>query len=164
MNNLTIGSLAKQANVNVETIRYYERRRLLPEPPRTRAGYRIYHTDMIRQVHFIKHAQKLGFSLKDIKELLALRATPSGSSAEVRKRAEAKIADIEEKLRVLHAMKKTLMQTTKTCVGRGLISDCPILQSLDHDERLRMQARAKRERGSAKPQEIGRSHQAEEDS
>ena len=134
MNNLTIGSLAKQANVNVETIRYYERRRLLPEPPRTRAGYRIYQTATVRRVRFIKHAQELGFSLKDIQELLALRATPGGSSAEVRKRAEAKIADIDEKLRVLQAMKKTLAQITKTCSGHGLIGNCPILQSLDHEE------------------------------
>jgi Hg(II)-responsive transcriptional regulator len=134
MDKLTIGSLAKQANVNVETIRYYERRRLLPAPPRTRAGYRIYPTGTVRRVRFIKHAQELGFSLKDIQELLALRATPGGSSVEVRRRAEAKIADIDEKMRVLQAMKKTLNQITEACPGRGLISDCPILRSIDHEE------------------------------
>jgi Hg(II)-responsive transcriptional regulator len=134
MNRLTIGNLANQANVNVETIRYYERRRLLPEPPRTRAGYRLYHTDTVRLIRFIKHAQELGFSLNEIKELLALRATPGASSADVRKRAEAKLNHIEEKLRVLQEMKNTLMQITKTCPGRGLIGECPILQSLDHEE------------------------------
>ena len=133
MNRLMIGSLAKQANVNVETIRYYERRRLLAKPMRTRAGYRIYDTDALRRVRFIKHAQALGFSLKDIQELLALRATPGGSSAEVRKRADARIADIDEKLRVLQGMKNTLTRITKTCRGRSLISDCPILQCLDHE-------------------------------
>lgn len=132
MKNLTIGGLAKEANVNVETIRYYERRRLLPQPLRTPAGYRIYSADAVRRLHFVKRAQELGFSLKEIKDLLGLRVRPGSSSADIRKRADAKIADIEKKIRTLQAMKKSLMQITNACSGCGPVSDCPILDSLDH--------------------------------
>lgn len=132
MKNLTIGGLAKEANVNVETIRYYERRRLLPQPLRTPAGYRIYSADAVRRLHFVKRAQELGFSLKEIKELLELRVRPGSTSADIRKRAEVKITDIEKKIRTLQAMKKSLMQITNACSGWGPVSDCPILDSLDH--------------------------------
>ena len=80
---------------------------------------------------FIKRAQELGFSLKEIKELLDLRATPGTTSADVRKRAEAKIADIEKKVQTLRAMKRALTRLTATCCGDGSISECPILESLN---------------------------------
>jgi DNA-binding transcriptional MerR regulator len=79
MDELTIGKLAKQANVHVETLRYYERRAMIPKPRRTVANYRLYSPENLRQVKFIKQAQGLGFSLKEIKKLLALRATPGRS-------------------------------------------------------------------------------------
>lgn len=132
MKKLTIGGVAKEANVNVETIRYYERRRLLPQPLRTPAGYRIYSADAVRRLHFVKRAQELGFSLKEIKELLGLRVRPGSTSADIRKRADAKITDIDKKIRTLQAMKKSLMQITNACSGCGSVSDCPILDSLDH--------------------------------
>ncbi len=135
MTKLTIGNFAKQANVNVETIRYYERRRLLPEPMRTPAGYRIYPVDAVRRLHFVKRAQELGFSLKEIKDLLGLRVSPGSTSADIRNRAEAKIADIDEKIRTLQAMKKSLTQITNSCSGRGPMSGCPILDSLDRARR-----------------------------
>src|SRR3989442_1544690 len=132
---LTIGAMAKQAGVHIETLRYYERRGLLPKPPRTPAGYRTFDTDAVRRLHFIKRAQELGFSLKEIKELLALRVDARTSCADVRHRAEAKIADIDQKLRALRAMKRALVRLTAACVGRGPVSACPILESLDHEER-----------------------------
>ena len=135
MTKLTIGGLAKEAKVNVETIRYYERRRFLPEPMRTPAGYRIYPADMVRRLHFVKRAQGLGFSLKEIKELLGLRAKPGSTSADIRKRAEVKIADIDKKIRTLLAIKKSLREITNACSGCGPLSDCPILDSLDHSRR-----------------------------
>ena len=127
---ITISQLAKRSAVNLETIRYYERLGLLPKPLRSPSGYRLFSLDSVRRVRFIKRAQELGFSLKEIKELLALRVTPGTTSADVRKRAEAKIADIEEKVQTLRAMKKALAQLTATCCGEGSISECPILESL----------------------------------
>lgn len=128
---LTRGELAKRGGVNIETIRYYERRGLLPKSPRSAAGYRLFSLDDDRRVRFIKRAQELGFSLKEIEELLTLQNKPHTTRADVRKRAEAKIADIEEKLRDLQAMKESLEQLTATCSGRGSVCGCPILESFD---------------------------------
>src|SRR5437762_3795951 len=135
MEALTRGQLAQARRVNSETRRYYERRGLLPKPPRTPTGYRTFGTDAVRRLRFIKHAQELGFSLKEIKELLALRVDARTSCADVRKRAEAKLADIDQKLRALRAMKRALVRLTAACVGGGPVSTCPILESLDHEER-----------------------------
>src|SRR5213596_1331946 len=131
MDGLSTGEIAKQGGVNLETIRYYERRGLLPKPPRTPAGYRAFDAEAVRRIRFIKQAQALGFSLKEVRELLALRLDPRSSCADVRRRAEAKIADIEEKLRALRAMKRTLVRITAACAGRGPVSECPILESLE---------------------------------
>ncbi|TMB46372.1 MAG: MerR family transcriptional regulator [Deltaproteobacteria bacterium] len=131
MEGLRTGELAIQGGVNLETIRYYERRGLLPKPPRTSAGYRAFDAEAVRRLRFIKQAQALGFSLKEVRELLALRLNPRTSCADVRRRAEAKIADIEEKLRGLRAMKKVLVRITAVCAGRGPVSECPILESLE---------------------------------
>lgn len=136
MGQLTIGELAKRGGVNLETVRYYERRGLLPAPPRSPSGYRLFPAESVRRIRFIKRAQELGFSLKEVGELLALRVDPEGTSAEVRERAEAKIADVEEKIRTLRAMKKALARLTATCCGRGSASDCPILESLNSEKEL----------------------------
>ena len=115
---LTRGKLATEGGVKAETVRYYERRGLLAKPPRTPAGYRLFDAEALRRLHFIKRAQALGFSLKEVKELLALRVRPGVSCADVRRRAEAKIADINERLRGLRAMKKVLVRITAACAGR----------------------------------------------
>lgn len=130
---LTIGQLAKQSRVNLETIRHYERRGLLRRPPRTDSGYRIFSANDVQRIRFIKRAQELGFSLKEIQELLALRIHPGTSCAEIRQRTEVKIADIDEKIRTLKAMKKALVRLTNACSGRGPVSDCPILESLQEE-------------------------------
>ena len=128
---MKIGAVASQAAVNIQTVRYYERRGLLPKPPRTESNYRLYSEDGVRRVRFVKRAQELGFSLKEIKELLALRIDSRATRARVRERAEAKIADIEQKILTLRTMKKTLTGLTAACCGRGSVSDCPILDSLE---------------------------------
>src|SRR5881397_4349489 len=135
MEGLRTGELAIQGGVNLETIRYYERRGLLPKPPRTSAGYRAFDAEAVRRLRFIKQAQALGFSLKEVRELLALRLDARTSCADVRSRAETKLADIEQKLRALRAMKRALVRLTAACVGRGPVSTCPILESLDHEGR-----------------------------
>jgi Hg(II)-responsive transcriptional regulator len=127
---ISTSELAKRSGVNLETIRYYERTGLLPKPPRSGAGYRQFSSDSVRRVRFIKRAQELGFSLKEIKELLALRIARGSTRADVRKRAEAKITDIEGKVQHLQAMKKTLVRLSESCCGSGPASECPILESL----------------------------------
>src|SRR5437899_12754454 len=98
---LTISRLAQLGGVNLETIRYYERQGLLPAPPRTAAGYRVFPRDAAHRLRFIKRAQELGFSLSEIAELLALRMKPGAKRAEMRMRAETKITDIDQKIRTL---------------------------------------------------------------
>jgi len=129
-----IGDVARAAGVNVETLRYYERRGLL-RPSRALNGYRSYDAEAARRVRFIRRAQAPGFSLNEIDELLALRARPGKSCADVRRRAEAKIADIEHKLRALRAMRKALGRLVEQCAGRGPVTGCPILASLAREER-----------------------------
>ena len=131
MEHLTIGELAKRGGVNLETIRYYERVGLLQKPPRTAAGYRIFPDDAPRRLRFVKRAQELGFSLREIKELLALRIESGKTRDDVRRRARDKIAQIDEKLRGLRRMKSALVKLTAACHGNGPVSDCPILEGLD---------------------------------
>lgn len=135
MEQLTISELAKRSRVNLETIRYYERQELLPKPPRSRSGYRIFPLESIQRIRFIKQTQELGFSLREIKELLALRIEPLSSSANVREKVEAKIADIDEKMKTLRAMKKELAQLKDACDGKSSISECPILKSLSSERK-----------------------------
>lgn len=134
MKALTIGHLAKQAGVNLETVRFYERRGLLPRPPRSAAGYRLFPAEAARRLKFIRRAQELGFSLAEIRELLSLRMSRATTSAAIRARAEAKIADIEAKIRTLESMKKTLRRLTRVCDGCAPVAECPILESLDGED------------------------------
>jgi MerR family mercuric resistance operon transcriptional regulator len=136
MEHLTRGRVAREGGVNIETIRYYERRGLLPKAGRLVSGYRAFQPEAVRRIRFIKHAQALGFSLKEIKELLSLRVTPRARCADVRARAEAKIGEIEEKIRALRAMKRTLKKLVSECMsGSAPATDCPILESLDTEAR-----------------------------
>ena len=135
MDGLTIGQVAKSAGVNVETVRYYERRGLLPEPARRPSGYRQYAPEAVRRIQFIRHAQQLGFSLHEVSELLLLRVEPDTSCGEVKQRAEAKIADIERRIDDLRHVQQALATLAVTCSGEGPISECPILDTLDLDAR-----------------------------
>ncbi len=101
MERLTIGDLAKRAHVNRETVRYYERRRLLPRPARSMSGYRVFSDDALRRLRFIRHAKALGFSLNEIRELLALRVISVDACDRVRERTQAKVADIDKKIHSL---------------------------------------------------------------
>lgn len=128
---LKTGDLAKQAGVNVETLRFYERKGLLPRPPRRLSGYREYPVESVRRIRFIKRAQELGFSLKEIQELLALKVRPGVTCAEVREKAEHKVADVRQKIADLKAIEKALHKLTATCSGSGPATDCPILDHLE---------------------------------
>ena len=133
---LKIGEVAERGGVNLQTIRYYEREKLLPEPPRLVSGYRVYPDQTVRRVRFIKRAQEIGFTLAEIRELLAIRIDSGRDSAEVRALANAKINDIKEKIQTLHRMKEALGRITERCSGCGPASECPILESIDSDEVL----------------------------
>jgi len=133
---LKIGEVAGRGGVNLQTIRYYEREKLLPEPPRLASGYRIYPDQTVQRVRFIKRAQEIGFTLAEIRGLLAIRVDADRDSAEVRALAQAKITDIEEKIKTLQRMKTALGRITQRCSGCGPASECPILESIDSDEVL----------------------------
>jgi MerR family mercuric resistance operon transcriptional regulator len=134
MKPLSIGEVARQAGVGVETVRFYERQGLLAEPDRKASGYRQYDEEAVAVLRFIRRAKELGFTLKEIKELLTLRLDPDGTAADVKRRAEAKVADIEAKLRDLRRMREALLRLTAACHGRGPVSTCPILEALDQPE------------------------------
>ena len=134
MDGLRIGQVANEANVNLETIRYYERQGLLPKPPRTEGNYRAYQADIVPRVLFVKQAQAVGFTLKEIKELLSLRATPRTRCEDVRRRAEVKIHDLDEKLHALQTMREALKTLVRECVGAAPVTDCPILAAFDSRE------------------------------
>jgi Predicted transcriptional regulators len=133
---LRIGEVAERGGVNLQTIRYYEREKLLPEPPRLASGYRVYPDQTVRRVRFIKRAQEIGFTLAEIRGLLAIRIDADRDSSEVRKLAQAKITDIEKKIQTLQLMKGVLSRITERCSGCGPTSECPILESIDSDEVL----------------------------
>ena len=131
MEHLKTGELAKRAGVNVETLRFYEREGLVPVPPRRVSGYREYPVESVRLIRFIKRAQELGFSLREVRELLALRVEPGTTCADVREKAQAKVTEVRQKIADLRAIERTLKTLTATCSGDGPVSDCPILESLD---------------------------------
>ena len=131
---LTIGLVARRAGVGVETVRFYERRGMIEEPPRRPSGYREYDDDVVARLGFIRRAKELGFTLKEIKELLSIRRDPSTPAADVRRRAEAKIADIEAKIRLLRKMKKALERLTSACRRHETSAECPLLHALDYDK------------------------------
>ena len=130
MQALTIGKVARRAEVGVETVRFYERQGLIAAPQRGTSGYRLYPEETVARLCFIRRAKALGFSLREIHELLALRVDSEGSSAEVKARAQAKITAIEEKLRTLQRMKEILVRLTTACDGCVPVSACPILEAL----------------------------------
>ncbi len=130
MEKLTIGQLAKRAKVNLETIRYYERRGLIPEPPRSESGYRMYSRDAVARTEFIKRAQALGFSLREISEIFALRMEPETACGDMKAKVEAKIEDIEQKITDLEQIREALVVMAEKCRGKGPIGECPILEAL----------------------------------
>jgi MerR family transcriptional regulator, copper efflux regulator len=127
---MTIGQLAEAGGVGVETIRFYERKKLIAQPRRPRSGFRRYDEDAARRIRFIRQAQELGFTLAEIKQLLELRLDPRRSCADVKSEAEAKIADIDEKIATLGLMRSALVEITRLCSGEGPTSACPILDAI----------------------------------
>ena len=131
MTELRTGELAKRAGVNVESLRFYEREGLLPEPPRRPSGYRRYPTNAVGRVRFIKRAQELGFSLAEIRELLVIGTDPGGTCGEVKAHVETKIGAVQQKIADLQRIERALRDLAERCPERAASDQCPILQSLE---------------------------------
>ncbi len=124
------GEVAARAGVNIQTLRYYERRGLLKPPPRRPSGFRKYPEEAVRIVRFIKHAQQLGFTLREIDELLRLREDRDRTCAQVQRAAEAKIEDIDSKLNRLTAVRSALEVLVQSCRSKRA-RRCPLIEALD---------------------------------
>lgn len=131
MTGLTIGKAAREAGVGIETIRFYERQRLVAQPPkRERPGVRLYSSETVERIRFIREAQELGFSLREIHELLTLRADPAADCSRVREQATAKLGDIRRKIRRLQGIDAALERLIATCPGRGSLQAYSIMDAL----------------------------------
>ena len=129
----TIGWVAKEAGVSAQTVLYYERRGLLSVPSRSSSGYRLFDETTVKRIRFIKRAQELGFTLKQITALLALQGDQDASCAEVSAMAASHLDDVEAKIHDLEGMKKALVPLVEACPKKGALKACPIMDSLEGD-------------------------------
>ncbi|PTY00015.1 heavy metal-responsive transcriptional regulator [Verrucomicrobia bacterium LW23] len=120
--------LAVAAGIGVETVRFYEARGLLPEPPRSPAGYRLYSQADVERVRLVRRSQQLGFTLGEIEELIAITELPGAHRAELKERAESKLRQIHGKIADLRAIEASLTELVRSCDGAGSVSACPIYQ------------------------------------
>ncbi len=128
---MKIGEAAKAAGVGVETIRFYERKGLVRQPRRpVLGGFRSYAGETVERIRFIRQAQGIGFSLKEIKDLLSLRIDPAANCGEVRAHARAKLDEVNTKIASLNHMKCALEDLIEACPGEGALGECSILEAL----------------------------------
>jgi Hg(II)-responsive transcriptional regulator len=130
-NTLTIGVLARAANVGVETVRFYERKGLLKEPPRSASGYRQYPEDAVERLRFIRRAQGLGFALSEISDLLDLRVDEVAACGSVEERARVKLVQVRGKVAELSRIEAALERLVSACEAREPTCECPILEELE---------------------------------
>jgi MerR family copper efflux transcriptional regulator len=127
---MKIGEVASEAGIGIDAVRFYERQGLIPVPARRPSGYRDYSPDVVLNLRFIRHAKDLGFSLKEIGELLSLERDERATAAAVKAAAERKLADIEDRIHALQRMRRVLRRAVDDCPGRGPTTGCSILRSL----------------------------------
>ena len=130
---MKIGSVAEAAGVEVSTVRYYERRGLLAEPPRTASGYRQYDEAVIDRIRFVRQAQDLGFTLEEIEELLALRVEDPSSCGLVEEATRAKLRSVDAKVRELSRLRGVLARLVRSCEARETTEECPVLGMLEEE-------------------------------
>ena len=131
---MKIGELARRCDVNIDTIRYYERQGLLPEPNRLASGYRRYLPPDIARLNFVRRAKRLGFTLDEIRELLALSDHRDDDMSELKEAAVTKLVDIEARLVELTRIRDGLHTLVDACPGHGALTGCPILNALASEE------------------------------
>ncbi|MGH8675504.1 MAG: MerR family DNA-binding protein [Burkholderiales bacterium] len=151
MHGLTIGKLAAVAGVGVETVRFYERKGLIQRPARPAGGFRVYSNDAIARLAFVREAQELGFTLREIRDLLTLRTNPASDCAAVRGRAAAKLAQLETRIAKFEHMGATLRDLLSDCPGSGELDKCSIVEALSAPAKRSHAARRRNRsaRGSA---------------
>ncbi len=131
MKAMTISKAARRGGVGIETIRFYERRGLIPQPPRPNdSGFRVYPEQTVQRIRFIWQAQEIGFSLREIEELLSLRADPSADCADVRRQATAKLEEVDRKVAQLEEIRGALHELIAACPGIGALRVCSIMEAL----------------------------------
>lgn len=133
MDRFTIGEVARQAQVAIDTVRYYERNHLLPEAPRRLSGYREYDQDDVKRLRFIRRAKYLGFTLAEIRELLSLSEDRERGVRGVKDRAQMRLAEVERRIRELQEIQQGLKRLIEACPGHGPIDRCPILAALGEE-------------------------------
>jgi MerR family mercuric resistance operon transcriptional regulator len=128
--NLTVGKLAEAAGVGVETIRFYEKRGLVEQPERRGSGYRIYQPEDVTRIRFIKNAQALGFSLKEIGDLIELERDARSQCSDLQVRTDAKIRVIDQKIEELSRMRSELQRLSSSCSSDQPLSDCKLMNCM----------------------------------
>ncbi|WP_029889903.1 MerR family transcriptional regulator [Polycyclovorans algicola] len=134
MQTLTIGAIAKQAGVGIDTIRYYERSGLLPKPQRRASGYRDYSAGTVKQLRFIRRAKDLGFTLEEIGELMSLSVQRDDGVKGVKAAAETRLAVVETKIKALQRIRLGLKKLIAACPGDGRLDQCPIIAALSTED------------------------------
>ena len=130
---MKIGEFAQRAGVPIDTVRYYERQRLLPEPERRASGYRSYVDSDVSRLRFVRRAKALGFTLEEIRELLDLSQSRNDDMGVLKAAASAKLTDVEARIDELSRIRDGLRTLVDACPGHGALQQCPILHALDED-------------------------------
>ena len=130
---MKIGSVAEAAGVEVSTVRYYERRGLLAEPPRTDSGYRQYDASVIDRIRFVRQAQDLGFTLHEIEELLDLRVEDPASCGAVEEATRSKLRSVDAKIRELRRLRAVLARLVRSCEEKEATDECPVLGMFEEE-------------------------------
>ncbi|MBI4370521.1 MAG: heavy metal-responsive transcriptional regulator [Elusimicrobia bacterium] len=131
----TIGKVAKQAGVNIQTVRFYERRGLVSPDGHRDSGYRLYEPEAAQKIRFIKNAQRLGFTLDEVAGLLRLRVSHRARCEDVKKKAQKKLIAVKEKIEALNSMRNVLEGLIRTCRNKGTTEKCPILGCLEGNQK-----------------------------
>ncbi len=145
MTAMTISKVAKKAGVGIETVRFYERKGLVDQPPKPPSGgYRVYPTEMVGRIRFIRQAQELGFTLREINELLSLRTDPATDCADVREQAQAKLDEVNRKIAVMKGIQTALEKLIAACPGQGALQLCSIIEAIKGPETTRAELKKRR--------------------
>ena len=132
MKTMTISKIAQEAGVGIETVRFYERKGLVDQPPKpSSGGFRVYPVETAGRIRFIRQAQELGFSLREIKELLSLRTDPATDCADVRERAQTKLNEVKRKITLMKGIQTALEQLIAACPGQGALQVCSIIDAIE---------------------------------
>jgi len=140
MKTMTISKIAQEAGVGVETVRFYERKGLVEQPPKPPSGgFRVYPVETAGRIRFIRQAQELGFSLREIKELLSLRTDPATECADVRERAQTKLDEVNRKIALMKGIQTALEKLFVACPGQGALQLCSIMGAIEGPETTRVE-------------------------